>query len=224
MRFCTKWVHAFALVTGIVLGSTALGQEKKPDPSKPAAPDAKKDSGGKEGTPPGMTPEQAAEMAAAMKAGTPGAEHKNLEYMIGTWDVTLKLWMAPEAPAQESKGSSTAEWILGGRYTRYTFTSDFMGMPFEGRGVTGYDNIEQKYFSIWLDNMSTHALKDSGTYDAATKTFNFVGEFKDATGKTIKARNVIKVVSNDQHVMTFYHTEPGKPEQKVMELTYNRKK
>ena len=30
-----------------------------------------------------------------------------------------------------------------------------MGMPFEGIGRTGYDNVTGKYWSTWIDNMST---------------------------------------------------------------------
>ncbi len=30
-----------------------------------------------------------------------------------------------------------------------------MGMPFEGMGIDGYDNLAKQYVSTWVDNMGT---------------------------------------------------------------------
>ncbi len=217
MKTWRNW--SLVLFGVLALAGTTPAQEKKPGS------EGKKDQPGKgEGTPPGMSAEQAAEMQAWMKSSIPGPEHKQLEYMVGNFDVAVKSWMDPTAPPMESKGTSTAEWILGGRWVRHTFTGDFMGMAFEGRGITGFDNIDKKYVSIWVDTMMTGLMHDTGTYDPASRTFTFTGEFKSPLGKIVKSRTTIRVNSNDQHLMNMYHTEQDKPETKVMELTYNRTK
>lgn len=214
-------IEKLAAVVMLAFGVVTMAHDKKDE--KPTTPEGKKEAPKGEAIPPGMTAEQQAEMEAWMKAATPGPEHKVLDYMIGTWDVTMKHWVAPDAPPMESKGTSTAEWILGGRYTRYMFNGDIMG-PFEGRGITGYDNIEKKYVAIWIDTMGTGVRHQLGTYDAATKTFTFHDEYKSPMGKMIKVRSTIQIIDNDKHVMTFYDTEAGKPERKGMEITYTRKK
>jgi len=222
MKTFRSWVCVIAVAA--FSSCLVFAEDKKPGA---AAPDAKKDSGKPgEGTPPGMSAEQMAEMEAWAKAATPGPEHKQLEAMVGTFEVACKSWMNPDpkAPPMESKGTSTTEMIMGGRWVRTVFNGEFMGMPFEGRGIIGYDNIDKKYKSVWIDTMCTTVQVDNGTYDAATKTFAFSGEFKDPTGKTVKARWTDQVIGSDKLVMTHYHTEQGKPEAKVMELTFTRAK
>src|SRR5262245_10070941 len=63
---------------------------------------------------PEMTPEQKAEMEAYMKAGTPGAPHKALASTAGTYDLKIKHWHQPGAPAMEETGSATRAMALDG--------------------------------------------------------------------------------------------------------------
>ncbi|PYQ47537.1 MAG: hypothetical protein DMF59_18605, partial [Acidobacteria bacterium] len=46
-----------------------------------------------------MSAEEKAQMEAMMKAGTPGEAHQKLASMIGTWDVEVKMYPQPGAPA-----------------------------------------------------------------------------------------------------------------------------
>ncbi len=220
-----RWRSGLVAVGMLALLPAALAQEKKPEaPKSPAKPDEKK--GDEKPGMPEMTPEQMAEMEAWMKAAMPGPEHKNLEYMVGKWNVTGKWWddKAPDQPPHDTAGTMTTEWFNDNRFTKYEYKGDMMGMPFTGWGYSGYDNIEKKYISIWMDSMGTGIHKNSGTYDAATKTFTFTGEMKDPMGKTIQTRETIKVTSNDEHVMTFYHTRADGKELKMGELTFKRAK
>ena len=73
-------------------------------------------------------------MEAMMKAATPGDHHKALNPMVGTFDVKVKFWPAPGAPAQESTGKSVNEWVLGGRWVQQRFDGTFMSAPFNGIG------------------------------------------------------------------------------------------
>jgi hypothetical protein len=99
-----------------------------------------------------MTPE---EQEAMMKAMTPGEHHQHLARFAGKFEASVKMWMAPGGPAQDSKGTSESTMILGGRYLQDLVKSDIAGMPFEGMGITGYDNISQQYCFAWVDNMGT---------------------------------------------------------------------
>src|SRR6187399_2365390 len=98
------------------------------------------------------TDAQKAEAAKQMQAIAPGAAHKKLEPFIGEWNAEVKAWMAPGQPPAESKGTAKATWILDGRYVQEEFSGDFMGQPFKGMSLTGYDNIRGKYRSVWVDN------------------------------------------------------------------------
>ncbi len=123
-----------------------------------------------------QTPEEAM-MALFAKYGTPGANHKLLEPLIGSWDLNYKSWMDPKAPATESKGTSDASWILGGRYVMENVNGMMGQMPMKGISITGYDNFKQTYNSLWMDEMSTSMMTSAGTADKDGKTFNFSGKF-----------------------------------------------
>ena len=64
-------------------------------------------------------------------------------------------WMAPGADPMVMDGTSENRWVMGGRYLEQRFNGNFMGMPFEGIGYTGYDNVKKQYWGTWMDNMST---------------------------------------------------------------------
>ena len=109
-------------------------------------------------------------MEAMMKLASPGDGHKELGKMVGEWTYSSKMWMVPDQPPAESNGTMHAEWILGGRFIHSVWKGEFMGMPFEGHGTDGYDNVSKQYVSSWVDNMGTGILHSTGTCDAAKKT------------------------------------------------------
>jgi hypothetical protein len=104
--------------------------------------------------------------------------HKLLAQLAGTWTYNVKMWMAPDAPPMDSKGSAVRKPIMEGRYFVANFTGE-MKMPgeggkmknfeFKGMSIEGYDNVQQKFVSTWCDNMSTGIMTSAGTYDSTTK-------------------------------------------------------
>ncbi|MCA9244720.1 MAG: DUF1579 domain-containing protein [Phycisphaerales bacterium] len=203
-----NWLAGLTLVSVTALvTSTALSQDHKNKKSDhPAA-----QAGGE------MDPE----MAAWMAAGAVNENHKLLEYMVGSWNCEVTNYCMGPDPAT-SRGKSTAKWALDGRFVSYEFDGDFMGTPFHGIGYTGYDNIQKKYVSLWMDSMSTAIFTDAGDYDASSKTFTYHGEMASPTGGKIKTRSTIEIADKDHHVMTFYHAQGDEPEARVMQITYRR--
>ena len=172
-----------------------------------------------------MTPEQQKMMAAAEKAATPGANHKMLNSMVGTWDTVVKFFPAPGAPAMTSTGTSTNQWVLGGRYVEQRFKGTSMGQPFEGLGYTGYDNLKKQYFGTWMDTMSTGVMTSTGSATNGGKNWSFKASMDDPmTGKSMPVQEKITVVSNDKHVFEMWSPGPDGKSYKSMEITYTRKK
>lgn len=122
-------------------------------------------------------------------------------------------------------GTAEVKWIMGGRYIEDTFTGTFMGEPFQGRGITGFDNIKKKYVSTWIDSASTGVMHNEGAFDAGTKTFTFMGECPDPmTWKFVKSRTTNKMVDADHWTMQMYSPGPDGKEFMSMEITYTRMK
>lgn len=170
----------------------------------------------------GMDAEQAAMMEAWMKAGAPGEPHARLAKGEGTWKMVVRSWMDPSAPPMESEGVSEQTMILDGRVLEQRIKSDMMGMPFEGLGHMGYDNVTGEYWASWLDSMSTGSFISRGTYDEEAAAITLHGEYADPmSGASIPVRAVSRHVSDDEHVFEWYETRDG-AEIKTMEIVYTR--
>ncbi len=165
------------------------------------------------------------EMAAFIEATSPGEEHKALEAMVGSWNTKVLMWNAPDQPEPGvSSGSAEMQLILGGRYVEQQYSGTFMGMPFEGRGFTGYDKVAGHYFSVWMDNFSTGIMIDAGTYDAEAKEFRNKGSYNDPmSGQKAETRSVTHIAGPDRFVTEMFGPGPDGNEFKMMEIIYTRK-
>ncbi len=169
-----------------------------------------------------MTPEQQAEMEAYMKAGTPGAPHAHLASIAGTYTVKVKNWPEPGAPPMESTGSATRKMILGGRVMVEDFSGSMMGMPFTGQGMTGFDNVSQKYWATWTDSMSTGMMLSEGTCDAS-HACTYQGSWNDPIKKSpVKSRMTLRWLNPTTEVFEMYGPDKTGKETKMMELTYTK--
>jgi len=177
----------------------------------------------KQPAPPPMDQKQAMEMM--QKLATPGEGHKKLETLVGSWQAKNTLWMAPGQTPTVSEGSSEHRWVLGGRFLEQKFEGTFMNMPFSGIGYTGYDNYKKKYVAVWMDNFGTMMLHTTGSFDAAGKVLSSSGQMDDfTTGKVIRLRERMTIVSKDEVVTEMFGPAPDGKEFRMMELRYTRKK
>jgi hypothetical protein len=141
--------------------------------------------------------------------------------MEGTWKAVVKSYNAPGKPAI-SEGLSENRMMLGGRYLEQRFQSTMMDQPFEGYGLTGYDNATHRYTYLWVDNMSTSMMTGGGTMDETGKMLTTTATMPGPDGKPADVKMVTKIVDANTHVFSMYGVMGGK-EQLMMEITYTRK-
>jgi hypothetical protein len=174
-------------------------------------------------TAPEMTAEQKAEMEAYQKAGTPGAPHQHMASTVGTYEAKVKSWQAPGAPPMESTASVTRTMALDGRVLVEDFKGSMMGMPFTGHGMQGYDNVTGKYWSTWMDSMSTGVMLSEGTCDAS-HACTFKGSWNDPVKKApVQSRMTSRWTSPTVEVFEMYGPGKDGKEMKMMEITYTKK-
>jgi hypothetical protein len=156
-------------------------------------------------------------------AGTPGAAHKALEPLVGEWNAEVKTWMAPDAPPTVTRATAKAEWIMGRRFVQEEFNGEFMGKPFRGLSLTGYDNTKQAYNSVWIDDIHTTMFTSEGKA-GGDREITLEGTYDcPITGqKDVGMKQVIRVVSRDKHILEMYDLSKGE-NVKTMEITYTRK-
>lgn len=171
----------------------------------------------------------AAAMQKIMELGSPSEKHKILENLVGSWDYKISFWMSSQAPAQESIGTSENKLIFDGRFLETTSHSvmkmDNKDIPFEGRGLVGFDNIKQEFNSIWIDSMSTGMAISKGTYDETTKTIKESGEMScPMKGAQISFRSELKFIDADNYSYSQFTLDETGKEFKAMEIAFVRKK
>jgi hypothetical protein len=229
-----------SLIILFALASVALAQaERKPKPVTASSP-ATATKASSPAAAAAMTPATATtsaapsadEMKQMMDLAKLNENHKLLASMAGTWSYTVKMWMDPKGTPTESTGTAVRKSVMDGRY----LTGDYSGkfkmpgadgkmteMNFKGMSMDAYDNVKKKFVNGWVDNMGTGIMIAEGTYDDATKTFTYTGEFEMMPGMKAKIREVIKMTDKDHMAMEYYE-DRGQGENKTMEITYKRGK
>jgi len=198
----------------------ACNDEKKSEENKPAETTATTES--KTKTTPQLDP---AAMNKAMKDfAKPGKMHEWLASFKGAWDATVIGYMDPSKP-DTSKVLQTYSMTLNGLYQEGKLAGNMMGMPFEGRSVTGFDNAKKLFISTWIDNLGSGIIVMTGSYDEATKTLNLKGtQSNPVTGKDSGIRQVMKMIDNNTYTLEMYGDGYDGKEVKFMEGKFKRKK
>ena len=195
----------FALAAAATLVSI---QALAAEPKKAAKPEAK------------MDPAQQAAMDEMIKLAAPGPAHDKLKAMEGRWKAVQKSWFAPGEPTV-TEGTCENKVILGGRFLEQHLKGTAMGQPYEGYGLTGYDNKKGTYTMVWMDNMATSMMTGEGSMDATGQDLTMKAAGDGPDGKPTEYRMVTHLVDDRRHVFSMYATMEGK-EQLVMEITYTR--
>jgi len=173
------------------------------------------------------SPEMSAKQQAMMKAWqasmTPGPEHAELAKMAGEFKMTVKSWMEPGGEPTVETATASRKMIMGGRYLEETVHGTVMGQPFEGRGLTGYNNVTGTWWGTWLDNMSTGIMTSDGEWDFEKGIGVFYGDYVDPMTKVIEeTRGVVTKLDGGNELMEMFMITPT-GEFKSMEILYERK-
>lgn len=161
-----------------------------------------------------------------MDYATPGEMQKMMAKSDGTWSGENTMWMENDGKPMMSKSEATNKMIFDGRYQVSEHKGDFMGMPFEGMSIVGYDNSKKKFVSTWIDNMGTGIMHGEGDWNPSTKSIEFKGKMTDPSrpGKDCNFREVFTFIDDNTQKMEMYgpDSKTGK-EYKTMEIVYKRK-
>lgn len=173
-------------------------------------PDDDKAHGGMDAAAQEMSPEAMAEMQQWMDAGTPGEQHEMLAKSVGEWTCTTWFKMDPDAPAMESTGTVSTKPVLGGRYFQSHFhMDDMMGMPFDGIAFMGYDNIQDRFVSTWIDSMSTGIFSSTGKMSSDGTKLIMTGTMTEPDGTVTATKMVTEWVGDDKIIDTMYDDVDG---------------
>ena len=162
-------------------------------------------------------------MADMMAASAVGDEHKYIATNVGEWEVASKMWMDPKGAPMEYKGESKAKMVLGGRYLMEEFKSNIMGSPYEGLMLQGYDNLQKRYFSIWMDNMSTWPSISYGQVDEKGKFVSDGTMYDISTPAGRPMHFEVTPKGDNSNLFEMFDDKPPFGKHKSFEMLYTRK-
>lgn len=173
-------------------------------------------------TSPGAESGDSAAMLAAWQAAShPGDPHAMLADQVGRWRADATLWMEPGGEPTEASYSIEREMELGGRVLHEAWSGSFMGQAFHGIGRTGYDNVTDRYWATWTDNMSTGLMvtygerRDDGSVEMSGRFAN------PLTGNPVHTRIVWSFPDDGTEVMESFEKR-GDEEFMNMKMTLTR--
>ena len=168
--------------------------------------------------PPGWT---AQDMQAMMAAGTPGKMQEHLAQDVGTWRGTTTMWMFPGDEPMTTKCTSTVSPVMDGRYTKMEMTGEMPGMgAYHGMGISGFDNVSQKFVSTWIDNHGTGMANGEGelSADGKTLTWQITGNCP-ITKKPMMMREIDTTTGPNSKKLEMFGTDPKSGREfKMMEI------
>lgn len=150
----------------------------------------------------------------------PTPEHAKLKPHLGKWTFELT-----DSEKQVSKGTSETVEACGGMWFVTTMDANMGGLPFQGKGLDGYDPEKKKYVSVWVDSFTAAPMIFEGEYDAAGKVLTMVCDGKDpTTGAPATWRSTTEFLSKDEYRFVMYLTPKGGKESTMMTVIYKRGK
>ena len=146
-----------------------------------------------------------------------------LKKWVGNWEATIESTGRDGKPVTNAAKSTVK---LCGRWLITDFDGTFLGAPFIGHEVLGYDPVAKKYVLNWIDSAATGFATGEGTYNPQTKTLTLsVTGRDDATGKMVTWRQVDIWKDADHHDWTL-RTLSAKDAKEQIQMTihYSRHK
>lgn len=151
-----------------------------------------------------MDPEAMMQMMAQLNA--PGEEHKELAFMVGSWDTKMEA-LSEAMAAFNGAGSATFEPVMGGRFIKQDYKGTMMGEAFTGVGLSGFNKASKKYEGVWYDSMGTALISVVG--DKTDTGWVYEGKETDPmSGESFDFRHVITKQGDNAWTFSMqYHPE-----------------
>ena len=152
----------------------------------------------------------------------PGEHHKHLKMMAGTWDVKSKFHMVP-GQIIEMNGVEVAKMQPGGFWLISDFSGKFMGEPFHGHGVLGYEAHKKEYVGTWADSIAPVLVISKGTCSKDGRVTTMIGKsFNPMEKHEVTYKQVTEI--KDANTKTFHmYDVQGKNEKLIMEQVCRRR-
>jgi len=240
-------------ITALVLAMTAAASlasaQGSKDPGQPGTtPPADRDGSRQPGMPDdsnrkdqkNAVPDKAA-MDKMIAQEQPGEMQKWLKKYEGSWRVEVTHGMGSETSrgmvnnrGKESDSTPTkASGVETGtakteikhdRHACTKVTGTMHGQSFEGMGALAYNNVAQRFESVWQDSLHTGIGYMTGQLDSGKKELTLTGECTDpSSGQAATVRSVTRWINDNEYVTElFMRGSDGGSDQRMATMKFTR--
>jgi hypothetical protein len=158
---------------------------------------------------PAISPEMQKMMEEHQKASQPGPEHLNLMRLEGDYVTKEKFYLPGATVPRESEGTATLRADMQGRFIVERNNGGYLGEPYSGLRIYGFDNGTKKYEGAWIYTGSTSIMSLEGDSKDGGKTIDYTATFHDdATGKLQTMAVTLKMLDPDHFEVDLNSTMP----------------
>jgi hypothetical protein len=152
-----------------------------------------------------------------------GSPHHFLSRLAGGWAGPSRLWLEPDKLASEAPMVGNVQIILEGRFALFLYQSSINGEPQHGMFTFGYNTLFDRYEASWLDTFHNNTSIMFCTGAAKENGFYVLGQYPDPSGGPDWGwRTEVKLLDDDNLVITAYNILPDRGEAKTTEAVLTR--
>jgi uncharacterized protein DUF1579 len=150
------------------------------------------------------------------------AEHRQLDFWIGDWDVEVRARQSPTSDTWGTgRGTQHVEAILGGCAIAEHFTADGPQQPWAGASYSSWQPTIGKWRQTWVDDSGGYLAFTGGLENGAMTLY---GEPREQAGKHFQMRMVFLAVTPRSLRWEWQRSDEGGPYAPMMTITYRRAK
>lgn len=151
--------------------------------------------------------------------------HHFLSRLAGGWAGTSRLWLEADKLANEAPLVGNVQIILEGRFALFLYQSSINDEPQHGMFTFGYNTLLDRYEASWLDTFHNNTAIMFCTGAAQENGFYVLGHAPDPSGGPDWGwRTEVKLLDEDNLVITAYNILPDRGEAKATEAVLTRMK
>ncbi len=154
----------------------------------------------------------------------PVKEHEWLQKLVGTWRTETEMSMGSGQPKVNVEGQEKVK-IVGGLWAYGEGTSTMPGgTEMQYFNALGYDVSFKEYRGSWIMSASSHLWYYTGALNAGGRsmTLDCKGPSMTKDGETANYRNIINIVDDNHHTITYLSQDENGKYQENMKTSYTR--
>ncbi|HUL14699.1 MAG TPA: DUF1579 family protein [Terriglobales bacterium] len=185
---------------------------------------AQQNTGQAPSTTPALSPELQKARQEREAASQPGPPHLSLMRLDGDYVTKEKYYPPGQTTPLESDGTATLRSEMGGRFIVERNGGGYLGEPYIGLRIYGFNNGTKKYEGVWTSSKSTSVISLLGESKDGGITIEYTGTYhEDTTGNLRTMQVTLHILDPDHFEVTVMRPMPdGSPGPKLVSL-YTRK-